>query len=225
MLEGQIEHEDFKGHRGVIGPGDLQWMTAGKGIVHAEMPVGKEQARGLQLWVNLKKKDKMVEPAYQELRKEQIPTGTSADGKVNVRVIAGKSLGIDSPVYTRTPVMYLDVSMAADATLVQAVPEGYNGFVYVIEGEAAFGSNGKTEAAHTTLVMGPGGSLEIKTGSKACRFVLIAGEPTGEPVVQHGPFVMTSQEEIMETFEDYSAGKNGFEGATAWRAEIDTRGY
>lgn len=137
MLSGSVEHEDFVGHRGVINPGDLQWMTAGKGILHCEMPHGDEVAHGLQLWVNLKAVDKMVDPAYQELLDKDIPKKT--EGKVSVKIIAGESLGVKSPVYTRTPTMYLDFSIQRGGSLSQKIPKGWTAFVYVLSGTATFG--------------------------------------------------------------------------------------
>ena len=127
--KGSFIHEDFAGHSGVINGGDLQWMTAGRGIVHSEMPMNREVSHGLQLWVNLAAKDKMVEPAYQELTKDKVPRVTK-DG-VTAIVIAGTALGITSPVYTRTPTYYLHFQMEPGAVLRQEIPKGWNSFIYV----------------------------------------------------------------------------------------------
>lgn len=138
MVEGSFEHEDFKGHHGIIGPGDLQWMTAGRGIVHSELPHGGHGA-GLQLWVNLPRSAKMVEPDYQELLAKDIPKVKR--GGVTATVIAGKALGVESPVRTlHTPTSYLDFKLAPDAVLTQHIPAGWNAFIYVIEGSAVFGA-------------------------------------------------------------------------------------
>jgi redox-sensitive bicupin YhaK (pirin superfamily) len=217
MLTGRFMHEDFKGHKGIIGPGDLQWMTAGRGIMHSEVPVSDEPSHGLQLWVNLASKDKMVAPAYQELLARDIPK-RSHDG-VTATVIAGEALGVKSPVYTRTPTMYLDFKLAPGATLKQPVPEGWNGFAYVLEGEGVFG--GVRGPAHHTLVLSnkPGQDGLVVTSETGAHFVLICGQPIGERVVQHGPFVMTTEDEIRQAMMDFRSGRNGFEGAAAWESE------
>ncbi|XP_053400263.1 pirin-like isoform X2 [Mercenaria mercenaria] len=219
MIEGSFRHEDFCGHKGVINPGDLQWMTAGRGILHCEMPEGDGLAHGLQLWVNLSKENKMTKPAYQELLDKDIPR-TTQNG-VTVKVIAGESLGIKSPVKTRTPTMYLDFKLDKGASLNQAVPEGWKGFVYVLSGSALFGPSDKAKKgpAHHTLVLGPGSFLEVlNNGEETCHFVLIAGQPLNEPIVQYGPFVMNEQSEIQEAINDYRSGRNGFENARNWQS-------
>jgi len=265
MVEGAFEHEDFKGHRGTIGPGDLQWMTAGRGIVHSELPHG--HGAGLQLWVNLPRDAKLVEPEYQELLAKDIPKATLRG--VTATVIAGKALGVESPVRTKhTPTSYLDFSLAAGAVLTQHIPAGWNAFIYVIEGSATFGANatavaaaeagsgsasggagaasavavaadgaagvvaapavtgGTHSEAHHTLVLSNKGDEDgvvAQAGSRGARFVLISGKPLKEPVVQHGPFVMTTADEIAAAFRDYQAGRNGFEGARAFVADWERR--
>ena len=219
MLGGTFMHEDFKGHRGIIGPGDLQWMTAGKGIMHSEVPMSDEKAHGLQLWVNLAAKNKMVQPKYQELLSKDIPKRRFQGVVANI--IAGTAFGVQSPVYTVTPTMYIDFTMQGGSSLKQPIPAGWNGFVYVLEGSGSFG--GHSGAAHHTLVLSNEGSEEGLTVTTAegetCRFALIAGEPLGEPIVQHGPFVMNTREEIMQTVRDFHSGTNGFEGASKWKSE------
>ncbi|CAH1267727.1 Hypp3782 [Branchiostoma lanceolatum] len=162
MLRGQTRHEDFMGHKGRIGPGDLQWMTAGRGIVHCEMPGDETESHGLQLWINLKKADKMMEPAYQELLSKDIPK-PSKDG-VTVAVIAGESLGVKSKVYTRTPTMYLDFKLEPRAKYTQAVPKGWNGFVYVLSGHVHLGPEDKQTVGkpHHTMVMSDGEGLTLE---------------------------------------------------------------
>eukprot|EP01087_Luapelamoeba_hula_P021561 TRINITY_DN756_c1_g1_i2.p1 TRINITY_DN756_c1_g1~~TRINITY_DN756_c1_g1_i2.p1 ORF type:complete len:282 (-),score=40.51 TRINITY_DN756_c1_g1_i2:81-926(-) len=207
MLEGSMTHEDSKGHKGTIGPGDLQWMTAGRGIVHSEMPASEGVSHGLQLWINLAAADKMVEPQYQELLSKDIPVVTQEDG-VSVRVIAGTSCGVSAAVRTRTPTMFLDVTMQKDAEFTQAVPAEYNGFAYILSGAGTFGLESIEGRTSACLVLGSGDSLTIKATSSDAplRFVLIAGKPIGEPIVQHGPFVMNTQEEIAQAFRDYQLG-------------------
>ncbi|XP_072993652.1 pirin-like protein [Typha latifolia] len=218
MLEGAVTHEDFEGHKGTIKAGDLQWMTAGRGIVHSEMPAGQGTSKGLQLWVNLSSKNKMIEPRYQELQSKDIAC-TSKNG-VAVRVIAGQSMGIQSPVYTRTPTMYLDFTIKPSAFLSQPIPPVWNAFVYVLEGEGVFGSERSGPVGpHHLLLLGQGDGLEVwNKSSKPIRFVLVGGEPLGEPVAQLGPFVMNTDEEIDRTVDDFQYCINGFEKAKHWRS-------
>ncbi|PAA69903.1 hypothetical protein BOX15_Mlig020065g2, partial [Macrostomum lignano] len=226
VLEGAVRHEDFLGNQGVIRPGDLQWMTAGRGIVHCEMPHGEVECRGLQLWVNLPRTDKMCEPAYQDLRSSDIPS--RSQGGVTVRVIAGESLGAKSPVFTRTPTLYLDVTVQPGAKeFTQPVPQDWNAFIFVLSGRAEFGSSGAGGVigeAHETLLLdrsGPAVRVAPVTGAAAaCRFVLIAGRPLGEPVEQWGPFVMCSKAELLQAKEDYRNGRNGFERAPGWASFV-----
>jgi len=216
MLEGAFTHQDFAGHKGTIRAGDVQWMTAGRGIVHSEMPAGDGVQKGLQLWINLSSKDKMIEPRYQELQSKDI-SRADKDG-VEVRIIAGEAFGVRSPVYTRTPTMYMDFTMRPGSELHQPIPEGWNAFVYIIDGEGVFGRERSAPVgAHHCLVLGPGDGLSVWNKSGApLRFALVGGQPLGEPVVQHGPFVMNSRAEIQQAMEDYYYGKNGFERATQW---------
>ncbi|CAN6447958.1 unnamed protein product [Victoria cruziana] len=220
MLQGAFTHQDFGGHKGTIRTGDLQWMTAGRGIIHSEMPTGEGVQKGLQLWINLSAKEKMIEPRYQELQKEDVKRA-ERDG-VEVRVIAGESMGIKSPVYTRTPSMYLDFTLKPGAQVHQPIPESWNAFVYIIEGEAVVGSaNSSPAATHHALVLSHGDGFSVWNESpKPLRFVLIGGQPLNEPVVQYGPFVMNTQAEIDKTIEDYHCCRNGFEKAKHWKSEI-----
>jgi len=221
MLEGSFCHEDFCGHAGTIDAGDLQWMTAGKGIVHSEMPNSNIVNRGLQLWVNLKSKDKMVEPRYQELKDKDIPR--KKENGTFVKVIAGESMGISSEVKTLTPTIYLDFQMDPNSEFFQKVDPRFNTFIYVIEGEAFFGADEAKGPAHNTIVLSKGKDEEgilIKTKESKVHFVLIGGQPLNEPVFQHGPFVMNTREEIMQAMHDYQLGKNGFERARNWESKI-----
>ncbi|KAG7995235.1 hypothetical protein I3843_01G098100 [Carya illinoinensis] len=219
MLQGGLIHQDFAGNKGTIRTGDVQWMTAGRGIIHSEMPAGEGPSKGFQLWINLASKDKMTEPSYQELLTEEIKRAEE-DG-VEVRVIAGESMGVRSSVYTRTPTMYLDFTLNPGAQVHQKIPESWNSFVYIIEGEGVFGSsNSSPVAAHNLLVLGPGDGVSVwNRSSKKLRFVLIGGQPLNEPVAQYGPFVMNSQAEISRAIEDYQYFKNGFELARSWRSQ------
>ncbi|KAL4192789.1 hypothetical protein AMTRI_Chr06g173700 [Amborella trichopoda] len=220
MIQGAFTHQDFAGHKGTIRAGDLQWMTAGRGIIHSEMPAEEGPNKGLQLWINLSSKEKMIEPGYQELQSQDIKIA-ERDG-VEVRIIAGEAMGIKSPVYTRTPTMYLDFTMKPSAQLHQPIPESWNAFVYIMEGEGVLGSpNSSPATAHHALVLSPGGEgISVWNKSpKPLRFVLIAGKPLNEPVVQYGPFVMNTQAEIDQTIEDYHFSRNGFEKAKYWKSQ------
>ncbi|PRQ32033.1 putative pirin, rmlC-like jelly roll [Rosa chinensis] len=218
MLQGAITHEDFEGHKGTIGAGDVQWMTAGRGIVHSEMPAAQGTQKGLQLWINLSSKHKMIEPKYQEMVSKDIAEATK-DG-IEVRVIAGEALGTKSPIYTRTPTMYLDFTLKPGAHLQQPIPTSWNAFVYVLEGEGIFGTpKSLPVAGHHLLLLGSGDGLEAwNMSSKNLRFILVGGQPLGEPVKQLGPFVMNTEEEIDQTIDDFENCVNGFEKATHWRS-------
>ncbi|XP_033958727.1 pirin isoform X2 [Pseudochaenichthys georgianus] len=197
------------------------WMTAGRGVVHAEMPVSEEPVVGLQLWVNLPSRDKMVEPAYQELKGSQIPKRSKRG--VTVAVISGEALGAKSKVNTRTPTLYLDFKMQTDALHVQPVPSGWTTFIYTLSGSIHVGPDEEQQKVepHHTIVFADGDCVKVQNkGSEVSHFVLIAGEPIKEPVVQHGPFVMTTEEEITQAIKDYQTGRNGFERAVNWRSKI-----
>ncbi|KAG5002054.1 hypothetical protein GLYMA_08G324700v4 [Glycine max] len=219
MLQGAIMHEDFEGHKGTIEAGDLQWMTAGRGIVHSEMPAAQGTQKGLQLWINLASKYKMIEPRYQEVLSKDI--AEAEDDGIKVRVIAGEALGIKSPIYTRTPTMFLDFSLKPGGHLQQPIPNSWNAFVYILEGEGIFGNMiSQPSNSHHILLLGPGDGLEAwNKSSKLLRFILVGAEPLGEPLVQFGPFVMNSQEEIDQTIDDFENFANGFEKARHWTSE------
>ncbi|KAL0663036.1 hypothetical protein Bca4012_099873 [Brassica carinata] len=220
MLQGGIIYEDFNGHKITIHEGYVQWMTAGKGIIHSEMPEEKVN-NGIQLWINLPSFDKMIDPKAVELSSSEIPRAEE-DG-VEVKVIAGESMGVKSPFYTKVPIMFLDFTLKQRAQTHPTVPESWTAFAYVIDGDYGVfrSSDSYTVQAHTVVVLGKGDGVSVLNTSsfKPLRFLLIAGEPISEPVVQHGPFVMNSQAEIDMTIEDYRSAKNGFEGANSWRPE------
>lgn len=220
--EGSFQHEDFCGHKGTIEPGDLQWMTAGRGIVHSEMPFGSGVGHGLQLWVNLCSKDKMCDPAYQELKAAELTT-VRKDG-VTAIVIAGKAFGVDSKVYTRTPMHYVHFIMDPNTDLNQEIPADWTAFIYVLSGTINIGGSSSSiefiEAHHTVALSTDGDGVSVRAGNQGANIVLISGKPIGESVVQHGPFVMNSEKEILEAFDDYRNGKNGFEKAPGWESQI-----
>ncbi|XP_041936133.1 pirin [Alosa sapidissima] len=221
LLNGTSAHEDFCGHYGKLEAGDLQWMTAGRGVVHAEMPISEEPIHGLQLWVNLKRDHKMVEPQYQELKACDI-LRPSRDG-VTVAVISGEALGAKSKVYTRTPTIYLDFKLKQGAQHVQPIPTGWTAFIYTLAGSVCVGPtvDQRRIDPHHTAVLEDGDFIQVENkATEDSHFILIAGEPIHEPVVQHGPFVMNTEEEITQAIRDYQTKTNGFEKAKAWQSKI-----
>ena len=230
LLSGGMDHEDFAGNRGRLGPGDLQFMTAGRGIVHAEMPVQNADGSanvGLQLWVDLPKRLKGCEPRYRDLKAEEVPVVEVDDGRVKVKVISGQSHGVDSVKdLAYTPVWLLDVEVQPGGKIVQPLPEGWNAFAYTLEGEVLIGEEGqqRTVGEFHNVVFGDEGQAvyaAVDAGAeRSARFVLIAGTPLDQKVVQYGPFVLTSQEEVYQAFMDYQTHSNGFERADGWQSEI-----
>ena len=217
MLEGAMEHRDSAGHAGKLRPGDVQWMTAGGGVVHSEMPEEEflrkgGKAHGFQLWVNLPRKDKMSRPRYQEIPREGIPVAKSADGLAEVRVIAGESLGKKAVIDTRIPITYLHVTLKPGGKLEQVIPAGNNAFAYVIRGDGAFGRRKTRATEHQMVVFEQGGEVVTAVSDPqgpGAEFLLIAGTPLNEPVVRYGPFVMNTEEEIHEAIDDYRNGRMG----------------
>lgn len=216
LLSGRFEHRDSYGHAGTINPGDVQWMTAGSGLVHSETPESKfrqtgGRLHGFQVWVNLPKRDKMIEPRYQEVPKDKIPEASSADGKVGVRVIAGESLGANAVIDTRIPIQYLHFTLEAGGSVDQKVPEGANAFAYVFGGVALIG--GKRVETHQLAVFArDGDSVHIESApdsKEPVEVLLLSGEPIGEPVARYGPFVMNTNEELVQAAKDFQAGKMG----------------
>jgi quercetin 2,3-dioxygenase len=215
MLDGRMRHKDNHGHEGVLGPGSVQWMTAGRGIVHSEMPEQQEgRMRGLQLWLNLPAKDKMTAPKYQEFGPEKIPLVTAAEG-VQVHVIAGAAGGQKGPIaQPATDPVYLDIELPQGAGFPQTLPPGHTAFLFVLEGQVAVLGEGREELvnAHELAVLSEGDALELAgrqpdAGARSSRVVLIAGRPLREQVARYGPFVMNTREELVRAFEDYQAGR------------------
>lgn len=205
LLAGRMRHGDSAGHSGVIESGGVQWMSAGHGVIHSEMP---EQAHGLlagfQLWVNLPASHKMMAPRYQEFAADAIPV-ERRDGGVEVRVVAGATVdGIHGPVSELiTPVTYLDVTLPAAARFEETVEEGRNAFVYLFEGGVRIA--GQPLEPFTLAVLGPGERVAIEA-DEASRLLLVSGQPLNEPIVRRGPFVMNTEDEIRQAFFDYQAG-------------------
>ncbi len=217
MLEGQLQHKDSHGHIGNLGPGDVQWMTAGAGIVHSEMPEPEFHRsggvwHGVQIWVNLPAKNKMIQPRYQDIPSSQIPEGSDAEGRVNVRVIAGEALGKSAVIDTRTPTMYLHFSLKSGGEVTQETPEDYNAFVYLISGEALIGADRTPVREGQLAILGQGARVPLATPTKAsapAELLLLGGTPLGEPIVRYGPFVMNTKAEIEQAITDYRLGRMG----------------
>ncbi len=206
MLDGRMRHRDNHGHEGLLGPGSVQWMSAGRGIVHSEMPEQVEGLmRGFQLWLNLPARDKMSPPRYQEYAAEQIPVFAPSAG-VRVKVIAGRlgdAVGvIGQPA---TDPVYLDVVLDAGAEIALPVPPGHSAFVHVYEGAAQVHDTGV--AASELAVLNDGDGVRVKGGDGVTRLLLVAGRPLHEAVARHGPFVMNTQAELVQAFNDYRAGR------------------
>ena len=215
MLEGEFEHRDSGGHAGRLRPGDVQWMTAGRGVVHSEMPAAHilqqgGRVHGFQVWVNLPARLKMTAPRYQDVAAEKIPEADSDDGLAHVRVIAGAALGVAARIDTHTPIVYQHWTLQPGATLKQPLPEDHNGLLYVFSGEL--------ESAGTQLhdgqmaVLDAGNSVELTVPASATsetQVLLLGGVPLNEPVARRGPFVMNTNEEINQAIVDYQAGRMG----------------
>jgi len=205
MLAGRMRHEDNKGNRGLLRPGSVQWMTAGRGIVHSELPEQEDGLMwGFQLWVNLPARDKLCEPRYQEIAPEEIPE-VAIDGGGKVRVIAGRVGGTEGPISAVvTDPTYLDVALPAGSRFAYDLPAQHNAFAYVFEGAAEIG--GEKISRGRIAVLSQGARVEV-SAPEGGRLILIAGKPIGEPVAKYGPFVMNSVEELRQAVEDFQSGK------------------
>jgi redox-sensitive bicupin YhaK (pirin superfamily) len=206
MLAGRMRHGDNHGNVGLLEPGSVQWMTAGRGIVHSEMPEQEDGLmRGFQLWVNLPAKDKMTEPRYQDIPPGDIPVVERDDG-VRVKVLAGTADGVAGPVDgIATDPTYLDIAMPGGTSWTHALPPEYTCFAYVYEGAASFAET--TVEKGQLAVLEDGGNVAVETGGGAARFILVAGRPLREPVAKYGPFVMNTTDEIRQAVADFRAGR------------------
>ncbi|MBI1244858.1 MAG: hypothetical protein GC202_07620 [Alphaproteobacteria bacterium] len=206
MLDGRMRHADNKGNVGLLGPGSVQWMTAGRGIVHSEMPEQEEGLmRGFQLWINLPAAEKMCPPAYQDLPADAMPVVETATG-ATIKVIAGTYAGTRGPVDAKaTEPVYLDIVLDAGGRATLPVPAAHNAFVYVYEGAVAIG--GDATGKGTIAVLRPGDHVTLEAGAEPARAILVAGKPLREPVAKYGPFVMNTPEEIHQAIADFRAGK------------------
>jgi quercetin 2,3-dioxygenase len=211
VLEGEMEHEDSAGHKGKLASGDVQWMTAGRGIVHSEMPSRAFQdhggrMHGFQIWVNLPKRDKMIEPHYQEISRDKIPEGLSDDGRSRVKVVAGEALGVRAVIETRTPISLLHWKLSPGARVDVPLPREHAAYAYVFEGDAQVGNQEVREGQ--LAILGEGDHVEL-AASDAAQLLVLSGVPLREPVVQYGPFVMNTESEIRQAIIDYQSGRLG----------------
>ena len=216
MLDGRMQHRDHLGHVGNLGPGSVQWMTAGRGVIHSEMPQqDRGRMRGFQLWVNLPKAEKMKPAHYRDIPAEEIPN-VALPGGGEVKVIAGATAvggrhveGVINSASSRltTDPLYLDVRLDPGARFEQPITAGYNAFIYIYEGEATVGADAEKLATHAAGLFGTeGDAVSVQAGAQGARFLLLAGKPLREPMVQYGPFVMNTREEIEQAIRDYQDG-------------------
>jgi len=208
MIAGRMRHRDSAGHEGLLQNGGMQWMTAGRGVVHSELPEQEEgRMEGFQLWLNLPARDKMCTPWYRDFQAADIP-GFMTSAGVNVRVLAGASHGVQGAVQREgTEPLYLDLEMPAGTTFAQSLPPGHNAFVHVYRGTLDIGGTEVPTHKMAILDNAPDSDGALLSAAQASRVLLIAGKPLGEPIVQYGPFVMNTQDEIAQAVQDYQAGR------------------
>ncbi|MGH7635372.1 MAG: pirin family protein [Gemmatimonadaceae bacterium] len=208
MLAGQMRHGDNQGNSGLLGPGAVQWMTAGKGLVHSEIPEQKDGLMwGFQLWVNLPAKDKLMKPRYQDIQGDQVPEVDLGPG-ARARVLVGTVHGVKGPVMeVATDPLYFDLHLEPNASYSATLPEEHNAFVYVYQGDAKIGAAATSIRAQEMAVLTRGESLPLTAGAQGARMLVVAGRPLNEPVARYGPFVMNTVEEIHQAFADYQAGR------------------
>jgi redox-sensitive bicupin YhaK (pirin superfamily) len=208
MIAGRMRHRDSAGNEGLLQTGGVQWMSAGRGIIHSELPEQDSgRMEGFQLWLNLPAQDKMGEPWYRDIQGDSIPEFTTTDG-VTVRVIAGSSHGVAGAMQRDgTHPLYLDVHFAADGTFSQSIAPGHNAFIYVYRGDLDIGSGRVPVKRMAILANDPEADGVVLQGTAGTRAILVAGKPLGEPIAQHGPFVMNTQQEIFQAIEDFRNGR------------------
>jgi len=206
MLAGNMRHRDSAGHEGLLRDGGVQWMTAGRGVIHSELPEQTEgRMEGFQLWLNLPAKDKMGAPWYRDIQSAEVPEWHGPG--VTARVIAGASHGVEGAVQRDgTEPLYLDLHLDANARFEQPLPEGHSAFVYVYRGSLAIGEQ-SVPLQRMAILANAGDGVRLVAGAEGARAILVAGRPLKEPIVQYGPFVMNSQQEIFQAVEDFRAGR------------------
>ena len=202
MLNGKFRHKDSAGNEGYLTDGSVQWMTAGRGVIHSEMPEQTEGlVRGFQLWLNLPKEKKMIEPAYNDISAERIPKVDFEGGRA--RIISGKFLGISGPGKPHTGMLYYDIVLDRSTHFTMPIDNGWNAFIYIYEGSVQL--DREVNKGHL-IVLDQEGELDLTAGQKGAKFIVVAGEPLNEPVARGGPFVMNSKGEVLKAFEDYQDG-------------------
>jgi len=216
VLEGEMEHEDSAGHRGSLRAGDVQWMTAGAGIIHAEMPSRTlrehgGRVHGFQVWVNLPASLKMTTPRYQEISGAAIPQAQTADGRARVRVVAGEALGARAVIDTHTPIVYQDWSLAPGGDVTVAIGRDHQVLVYVFEGSVLVGDrgDGRVVSDGQMALLGAGDSVRLRGTAGGGRLLLLGGVPLNEPIARYGPFVMNNDAQLVAAFQDYQSGRMG----------------
>lgn len=218
MLSGAMEHEDSQGNKGRIGPGDVQWMTAGAGVIHSELPAPEllrdgGRMHGIQLWVNLPRRDKMMAPRYQDLKANEIPQTRSEDGKAQVRVIAGESMGQQAHIDTRIPITYLHFTLKPGASIEQKIPIGQRSFAYILQGEGQFAEDPQLiGSGKLVLFSDHGDSITFSNPVDANQdldLILLGGQPLNESIARYGPFVMNTPDEIYQAIKDFRSGHFG----------------
>ena len=216
VLEGKVLHEDSKHNSGETTEGGGQWMTAGRGIVHCEKLEGR--VNWIVLWVNLKAGMKMCEPGYQVATMGTIKRAEDRGAGTSAAIFAGTALGQTAETVTRTPTAFIDFKLNAGSVLTQPVTPGWSSLLFVVEGRVLVA--GVSLGAKEVAVLSPMESAVMVQAEKQSRLIFIAGEPIREPVCWYGPFVMNTREEIVQTFDDYQHGRNGFEGAETWKSQL-----
>jgi redox-sensitive bicupin YhaK (pirin superfamily) len=208
MLHGRMRHRDSAGHEGLLENGGMQWMIAGRGAIHSEIPEQEEGVmEGFQLWLNLPARNKMSTPWYKDFPSSEIPEYTTEDG-VTVRVIAGSSNGVDGAMTREiTEPLYLDIHIPAGTQFETAIPGSHNAFVYIYRGAVKIGDERVKSQRMAILTNTPGADGIRIASTEDARLILVAGKPLNEPIVQYGPFVMNTQEEIHQALEDYRSGQ------------------
>ena len=208
MLDGHMQHKDNHGNTGDLGPGDVQWMRAASGIIHSEMPQQSDgRMRGFQLWLNLPAKEKMKPAAYRDIPAADIPTVNPSDG-VEVKIIAGRLNDASGPIHGgRTDPYFFDVRLDPDAIFEAGVPSDHNAFIYAYDGDTRVGDQGKAIPRRAAGLLGVGDRLKLTAGPAGARVLVLAGRPLREPIVQYGPFVMNTREEIEQAISDYQGGR------------------
>ncbi len=208
MLEGAMQHADSAGNSGDLNPGDVQWMTAGRGIIHSELPHPDFYEKGgvmhgFQIWVNLPAKDKMMQPRYQDIPSDELPAVVSVDGKVWAKVVAGEAMGAKAVIDTVIPIQFIHYRMKEDSNLTHKVSSDLNGMIYMFGGQAEI--SGKKVDDGQLIILDDGDEVEI-TSKEGAEFLVLAGPEINEPISRYGPFVMNTREEIHQAVTDYQNG-------------------